>query len=321
MESIAMEHLKHQVDPDPIELEVLSEIARRMEELTPRQRIFGQYLLQNPENLAFLSITDLAKEAHVSQATIVRFCNSIGYNGYTQLAREVQQAIQVQLGTAGRFRLVSRMRRDSLRDGPTSTFERIVHQEVENLVCLSRSIKTADFYRCLDIMAEADRICIVGCLSSTGLATFFGYMLSKIFLEVDVVNGHGVMTSAVCHRLTKRSLVFLISFPRYPRETVELGELAAARGAQIVAITNSHISPVVPLATLAFLLPVSIPSFVDAYAAPLVFINALVTEFSERSPEKAQQILNFYDEYAAQMDLFMYTGSRAKRRDKGEIER
>lgn len=300
-----MDHRKTQGESAPIALEVLDQITKRMDDFTPRQRVFAEYVLQNPENLAFLSITDLAKEAGVSQATIVRFCNGLGYNGYAHLAREAQQAIQMELSTAGRFRLVRRMRREDIRDHAASAFERIIGHEIENLINLSKNIKTADFYHCVEMMEEADSICIIGCMASTSLATFFGYMLSKIFPQVDVLHDHGFMASAVCHRLTEKSLVFLISFPRYPRETVKLGRMSAERGARLVAITNSHISPVVPLATLSFFLPVGIPSFVDAYAAPIVFINALVTELSERDPEKTQKALGHFDEYASRMDLFL----------------
>jgi DNA-binding MurR/RpiR family transcriptional regulator len=305
-----MDRRKTQSESAPIALEVLDQITERMDAFTPRQRAFAEYVLQNPENLAFLSITDLAKEAGVSQATIVRFCNGLGYDGYAHLAREAQQAIQTELSTAGRFRLVRRMGREDITDHGTSAFERIIGHEIENLINLSKGIKSADFYRCVEMMAEADRICIIGCMASSSLAIFFGYMLSKIFPHVDVLHSRALMTSAVCQRLTEKSLAFLISFPRYPRETVGLGRLAAERGARLVAITNSHISPVVPLATLSFFLPVSIPSFVDAYAAPIVFINALITELSERDPERTQQALGEFDQYASGMDLFLIPRQR-----------
>jgi DNA-binding MurR/RpiR family transcriptional regulator len=305
-----MARLREQVNNAAIAFEAQEQIVARMDDFTPRQRVFAEYILQNPESLAFLSIRDLAQKAGVSQATIVRFCTNLGYEGYAQLAREVQQAIQVELGNVGRFHMARQMHRESGAGEPRSTFERIVAQESENLLGLSANIKIADFYRCLEMMEEADRFCIVGCLSSANLASFFGDMLGKVTPQVDVLRGHQVMTSNILRRMGPQSLMFLIAFPRYPRQTVQLGELAAARGARIVAITNSHISPVVPLADLVFLLPVGIPSFVDAYAAPIVFINALVTEFSERIPEQAQAALGDYDRYASRLDLFLYSGNK-----------
>ncbi len=305
-----MTNKKSRNAPTPITFKVLNEITRKLDEFTPRQRMLAEYILQHPEDLAFFPITDLAAKAGVSEATIVRFSYALGYEGYPQLAREAQQAIQFELGTAGRFQLVQRMRSESLKKEPTSSFERVLKYEIENLVNLPKSIKINDFYRCIDMLAEADRICIVGCLASTSLATFFGNMLSKISHQVDIIHGHGVLTSAVINRLIQNSLVFLIAFPRYPREIVKIGQIIVEKGTRIVAITDSHISPIVPMANLYFALPIGIPSFVDAYAGPIVFINALVTELSERDPERAQQILGQYDEYALEVNLFLKSGAK-----------
>lgn len=294
----------------PITFKVLNEITKKLDEFTPRQRMLAEYILQHPENLAFFPITDLAAKAGVSEATIVRFSYALGYEGYPQLVREAQQAIQFELGTAGRFQLVRRMRSESFEKEPASSFERVLEYEIKNLVNLSKSIKIKDFYRCIDMLAEADRICIVGCLASTSLATFFGNMLSKISHQVDIIHGHGVMTSAVINHLTQNSLVFLIAFPRYPREIVEIGRIIVEKGARIVTITDSHISPIIPMANLYFTLPIGIPSFVDAYAGPIVFINALVTELSERDPRRAQRILGQYDEYALEVNLFLKSGAK-----------
>jgi DNA-binding MurR/RpiR family transcriptional regulator len=77
----------------PIAFAVLEEIRKRLDEFTPRLRALAEYILQNPESLAFLSITNIAKESGVAQSTIVRFCNVLGYDGYAHLVREARQAI------------------------------------------------------------------------------------------------------------------------------------------------------------------------------------------------------------------------------------
>jgi DNA-binding MurR/RpiR family transcriptional regulator len=287
-------------------------IKKRLSEFTPRQRGLAEFILQNPESIAFLSITDLAKKAGVSQATITRFCNTLGYDGYMHVSKEIQQSIQCELGTVGRFDLALSLKDQSLRGRTTSLFERLVAGEIDNLINLTQSIKTHDFYRCVDMMTEADRICVIGCMASSCLAFFFGYMLGKIFPRVDTVNGHGAVASAACNNLNQNSLVFLISFPRYPRATVELGHLALQKRAKIIAITNSPISPVVPLAMLSFFVPVGIVSFVDAYAAPMVLINALTAELSERNPERTHQALKEFDEYALQANIFFKSGTRGE---------
>jgi DNA-binding MurR/RpiR family transcriptional regulator len=142
----------------PITFKVLNETTRKLDEFTPRQRMLAEYILQQPENLAFFPITDLAAKAGVSEATIVRFSYALGYEGYPQLAREAQQAIQFELGTEGRFQLVRRIRSESLKKEPNSSFERVLEYEIENLVNLPKNIRINDFYRCIDMLVEADRM-------------------------------------------------------------------------------------------------------------------------------------------------------------------
>ena len=289
---------------------VIYEIKKRMDVFTPRQRGLAEFILYNPETLAFFTITELAKKTNISEATIVRFCNTLGYDGYAHLVKEVQQTIQSELGTVGRFQFARSMRSETIEKQNLSAFERVLANEIDNLVNLMKSIKSTDFYQCVKIMMKADQICIIGCMASSCLASYFGYTLAKIFTRVFILQDHGPMTSAVYNSLGPNSLVFLISFPRYPKTTMELGQLVSKKGVKIVTITNSPISPIVPLATLSFFVPVGIISFVDTYAAPMALINALITEFSERNPEETQRALKQFDEYASQESVFLKSGRR-----------
>jgi DNA-binding MurR/RpiR family transcriptional regulator len=291
-----------------IKMVLVEKLKRKIDSLTPRQRALAEFILQNPESLAFLSITDLAKRVGVSEATITRFCSSLGYSGFIHLCREVQEAIQSELGTVGRFQLVQKRNHHSVESQSPSTFEKVFETEINNLINLSRSIRTADFYHCVDMMGKADQICIVGSMASSCLASYFGYMLKKIHPKVDVLHGQGGMAANVLKYISAKSLVFLISFPRYPKATIEIGKLAAVKTDRIVAITNSPISPIVPFAKIAFFIPLGIVSFIDAYSAPIAFLNALITKFSEIDPVATQKSLKLFDEYVSEAGLFFKTG-------------
>jgi DNA-binding MurR/RpiR family transcriptional regulator len=283
---------------------VLKEINKNLNDFTPRHRAFAEYVLHNPENLAFLSITEIAVQAGVSQATIVRFCNVLGYDGYAHLVKEARQAIQSEIGSAGRFQIARRMRKKSDRHKTGSIFERLLEQELGNMTNLAKSIKIADFNRCIDLMTEADQICIIGCMSSASIAHFFGDILSRTFHRVDVLDGLTVRASSICQRLTEESLVFLISFPQYTRATEGLGNLAAEKGAHIVAITDNNNSPIVPLGSISFFIPVSIQSYIESYSAPMALISILVNAFNERNPEKTKDSFLRYDNYSSKMNIY-----------------
>ncbi|MEW6266988.1 MAG: MurR/RpiR family transcriptional regulator [Thermodesulfobacteriota bacterium] len=299
---------------------ILEKIKRRMHEFTPRQRIVAEYMLHHPESLAFMSIMEMAEKVHASEATIVRFCNTLGYDGYASLTGEVRQAIQLDFGLVDRFKLGRIVRSQAKPESDGSLFSRIIASEIENLVNLSQSIRVSHFHACVDRMLAADRICVIGCMASDGLARHLYNMLGKILPDVDCVTNHDVASSLALRRLTKASVTFLLSFPRYPRVSLELARTAAEQGSFIVAITNSHMSPAVQLADMAFYVSVNVPSFVDAYAAPVAFINALATEAGLRDPEAAQAVLDQYDQYVAKYDLFVKKSGEWRPRFGGQPE-
>ncbi|MGD8562362.1 MAG: MurR/RpiR family transcriptional regulator [Desulfarculaceae bacterium] len=283
--------------------EVIQRIKQMMDEFTPRHRLLAEYMLQYPETVGFLSVSDLAKRAGVSVATVVRFCNQLGYEGYAHLGREIQQTIQAELSTLGRFKLSQGV--PKLTDGhPVSSFERAVAQDMENLASMVKNVKASDFSQAVEWMAGADRVLIVGTMASASLAKYFGYMAAKILPMLKVVTASGAEYDSFLSELGPKSLVFLLAFPRYPRETLELGQATKRMGAKIVAITDAHYSPVVPLADIVFYVPIGGPALIDAYAAPVAFIRALVSELSGLNPKSTERALRRFEKFATDLDLF-----------------
>lgn len=291
-------------------------IRDKMGRFTPAQLLLAEYIIHNPESILFLSINELAKSAKTSQATIVRFCNLIGYDGYSQMTKEAQQLMHSQMSTAGRFKLAQyrrasgSARKTSKR--ATSAFERVLAHEQENLSRLADSVKVKEFQRTADALLGADRALIIGCMASAALAAHFGRMLGKVFPQVDVIDSEGVLESARLMRISEKSIVFLLAFPRYPKATVKFGREALDKGAKIISITDSHLSPISNLGDVTFHIHVGIPSYVDAYAAPLTFINALCAEIAERKSAVAVASLDAYDRFVEDFDLFVKPVKRGR---------
>lgn len=304
----------------PAEMAFLSAIREKMGQFTPAQQSLAEYLIHNPESILFLSINNLARAAEISQATVVRFCNIIGYDGYSQMTKEAQQFVHSQMSTAGRFKL-TRSRRDKTANvsdekKEASAFERMLTHEQENLNRLAKSIKVRDFNWAVDKVLNADRVVIIGCMASASLAAHFGRMLGKVFPKIDVINSEGVLESTKLLRLTRDSIVILIAFPRYPNATIRLGQAALKSGAKTIAITDSHLSPISHLGDVAFHIYLGMPSYVDAYAAPLTFINAICTEIAEKMSGCAVQNLDRFDRLAEESQLFFKLTKRGRRNQK-----
>ena len=289
--------------------QVLRKIKREYDNLTPAQKAIAGYIIQNSESLYFMSITKLADETKVSVATIVRFCNALGYKGYSELIEDVQEELQSRLNTSSRFQIAQSSRLE-VETGPLgkwgdSAFPRILDHEIDNLRRLVETVKIEQFNQAVEMIHEAHNVLILGSMASTTLAKHMGRMMSKIKPMVDVLDDDGILNSTKLLRITPKTVVCIFAFPRYPSLTVRLAKDAVRRGGRVISVTDSSLSPISGLGELTFYIQVGIQSYVDAYAAPLTFINALCAELAESHPDHSKGALMAFDDLASKNDLFV----------------
>lgn len=294
---------QHIVDNGIIAQKVIALIHAKMNEFTKRQRFLAEYIINFPEKIGYLSITRLAQASGVSIATIVRFCNKLGYNGYAELGQEVQKSIQFELSTLMRFGIGRESAKNENAD-QESTFERIIRIEMDSIERMSNSVKRKDLDTCLDWMSAAKNVIIIGSMGSASLTNYFGYAASKVLRSVITINQVGAESPNFIKELNRDSLVFLIAYPRYPESTLMFGRLCKEKGCKIVSITNANHSPSVHLSDMVFIIPISMTSVVDSYSAPITFIHALIAEYSIRFPEKTNDFLNSFEQYTNNMKIW-----------------
>lgn len=296
------DHQKNRGD-DLLIPDIIDRIRMNKDNITKSQRALAEYIIQHPEHVGLLTISELANNVGVSDATVVRFCNSQGYKGYSELGKVMQRAIRYELSTIGRFNLAQE--RVWQKDKPGgSVFEHVVSTELENIRRMAESVSKADFYLAVEWLEEADHVVIVGAMGSESLSRYFHYAAAKILPSVKLVNSLGASDSDFLKLLTRQSLVILLAFPRYPKTTLQVGQIAKETGCRVVSITDSHHSPVVQVSGLVLQVSVSVNSIVDAYAAPTILINALVSELSERHPEKTERSLSYFEKFAKEMNIW-----------------
>lgn len=284
-------------DERPFAPRVLALLREKLDELTRNQRVLALYFLQHPEKIGYLSIREMAAAAGVSVATVFRLCTRLGYDGYIELGREVQQGIQYELSTPARFRLGTDPLLTS-SPGAMSAFERVIGAELDSLNAMVRTLRSDDVTRCLGWMHEADHVVVVGTMGSTSLAEYLAYAASKVLPSVRLVTAPAC--SATWYQLKgvgAGSLVMILGFPRYPRSTLEIGGMLRDRGCRIVAITDHYRSPLAEISDIVFPMPISFSTIVDSFAAPVAFVHGLIAEYSERHGDvvRASRLQEFED--------------------------
>ncbi len=275
-------------------------ISEKFNDFPPGQRRIAQSILKRPEILSCVSLVEFTEKTNSSQATIIRFCRTLGFSGFHQFIREVQQALQVHLSIHDRFIMSD----NSYKEEDLSSLQRVVQSAIEGLTVFQESIVDTEFVSVVEKMIMADNIFILGSLGSYPLALHFAQQLSKICNKVTLFEHQTINSITGLNKITSDSLVFSIAYPRYPSSTINMARQASQYGATIISITNSKLCPTVPFSAHTLITPLSLLSYVDLFTAPITLITALITAYAHRTNEESKRLLLNFDIYTEDHGVF-----------------
>lgn len=240
---------------------------------SPNQRVLARYVLANHQTVAFSTISQLAEQAGVSEATIVRFAKVLDFSGYPALQKEIRRLVRAELRGVERFRM------GEARAASTRTpLDLVADKERENLSALYETFDARAFTKALALLRGASEILVVGVRSATPLSYHLWFALAKLGFHATRVSAITSETYDHLSRMDKQACVVVIGYPRYLREQVRLLDYAKSRKLATLTITDSVFSPL--QGSVSLYAPAESASFVAFHCAPLVLINALVHELS-----------------------------------------
>ena len=266
--------------------DLISHIEEALPELSKGQRLIARFIVNNYDKAAYMTASVLGSEVGVSESTVVRFANEMGYDGYPQLQQQIRETVRVRMTSVQRVQAANhRMDEDGVLDYCLTADMDKIKNTLEN-------IDRDAFKKAVDMILGAGNIYILGMRSSAILAEFMNYYFGLLFDNVRLIRPAG--GSEIFEHLMKvhKDDVFVaISFPRYTTGIVNATEYASKTGAKVIAITDSMSSPLVPHADVALVAKSEMVSFVDSLVAPMSLINAMIAYIGKKKHAEVTQTL------------------------------
>lgn len=276
--------------------DLLISINQMMPDFSKGQRLIARYILENYDKAAFMTASRLGTTVGVSESTVVRFASEIGFEGYPQLQKALQELIR------NRLTSVQRMEITTDQIGSKDVLDKVLNLDIEKIRRTLDETSKEDFNAAVDSIIKARRIYIIGVRSSSALASFLGFYFNQIFEDVRLVNT--ASTSELFEQIMRigpEDILIAISFPRYSKRTVQASRFAKDSGAKVIAITDTPSSPLAGNATHLLLARSDMASFVDSLVAPLSLINALIVAIGLNKRREISETYNtlerIWDEY------------------------
>ena len=285
---------------DDSKQDLMRTIQIKFQRLSKGQKLIAEYILKHYDKAAFMTAAKLGTSVGVSESTVVRFANELGFSGYPKLQKALQELIKHKLTTVQRIELSN----DYISE--ETALKGVLKSDMENIRSTLEKINHKTFEEVVNSIFESKKIYVIGLRSSTALADFLGFYLNLILDNVKIV-GYGM--SDIFEQIINVSegdLVLGIGFPRYSARTIEALNFAQGRGAKVVAITDSLLSPLASKADYTLIAQSNMASFVDSLVAPMSVINALIIAVGLREKQKISSTFNTLEEIWEEYQVYAY---------------
>ena len=246
--------------------------------LSKSHRRIADYIVAHYDQAVFMTAARLGESVGVSESTVVRFASALGYEGYPQLQRSLQELVSHRLTANQRFE-------KSAAIEPGNVLSTVLKSDMQNLGATLEDLDPQVFDEVVSRLDAARSIYVIGLRSAAPLAQFLVNYLRYMFDSVRLITGGAADGMEEIVQLQSADVLIGISFPRYSARTLEIMRFARHCGAQVVAVTDGPMSPLCEVADACLTAHTDMASFVDSLAAPLSVINALLVALGLRRRE------------------------------------
>jgi RpiR family carbohydrate utilization transcriptional regulator len=193
------------------------------------------YVLANPQNVIHASVTEVAEASGVSEASVVRLCQHVGYRGFqdfkVSLARDMLEP--------------TKFIHEDVKPGDAiaTVARKVIESDISALTETLKVLDMAEMQRAAELILNAERVEFYGIGSAGPIAVDAYYRMLRIGINAVVcIDSH---MQAVSASLTGPSVVVVtVSHSGSTRETVDATRLAKQCGAHTICITNYAKSPI-----------------------------------------------------------------------------
>jgi len=264
-------------------------IAERLlaifDDLPAQHQVAARWLLDHPDDVALLSMREQAKRVGVPPATMTRLAQRLGYNGFDELKEVYAASLRLRVGRfAGRTEKL--LQRRAL-DGDVAFTSDLLSDLAGHLKLLSRVETLSAIAKAADVVVERERLFCIGARSSFSSAHLGSYLLSLIGERTVLVDGAGAIGLDTLRGIGPDDALLAMTIAPYTRVTVEAVAFARERGASIIAITDSAVSPIARQATVTIIVPTSTPSFLQTVAPALIVVESIAALVAARRGKRA----------------------------------
>lgn len=274
-------------------------INKKYKSMSKGQKLLASYITDNYDKAVFLTAARLGEVVGVSESTVVRFATNLGYKGYPEFQKALEELVRNKLNS------IQRMEVTYGRISQSQILETVLQSDTENLKSTLESIDQNAFELAVDTILNAKNIYVIGIRSCAPLASFLAFYLNLMFDKVHLL--HTSSSSELFEQMVRignEDVIIGISFPRYSMRTLKAIEFANNRNAKVITLTDSVHSPMNLYSSCNLIAKSDMASIVDSLVAPLSVINSLIVALCMKKQSEVVGTLEMLEEIWGEYQVY-----------------
>ncbi len=245
--------------------------------LTKGEKKIAEFLVKNPKKVILLSALDLGKEIGVSDASVLRFSKTMGFNKFNDFKNYIALELSE---TSPDDRIVKNW--DNF-NSKNDIANKIVNADLENIKEFLLNVDFDQVNEAVEMIDEAKKIYFLGIGSSRAISQFMFWHVKRLGFNAECVNEGGLGLYEAFSHIKKGDVVIIFAFPRFLNDEIKAVKLAKEKRAKIITITSNVFSEISFLSNIVFKISVENNGFFNSYIVPMELCNIILTALFEKN--------------------------------------
>lgn len=268
----------------------------KFDTLTRAERQLADAIMENYPVSGLGSITSVAHKADVSTPTVARLVQKLNFKGFPEFQEQLRKELEAKI--SGPI-----AKHDKWADDAPDThiLNRFTDAVTQNIKKSLAHINPKTFDETCKLLADQDRtVYVVGGRITRALADYFFLHMQVIRPNITHIQSISNVWPHYLLNVKKGDVIVIFDVRRYENSTLKLAEMAAAKGAIIILMTDQWISPISKFSDLVFSSQIVVPSAWDSSVTSMLLLETILAEVQEliwpQTRSRMQELEDMFDE-------------------------
>ena len=277
------------------------QIIALYDEMSPQLQQAARYVLENPQEVALVSMRGLARNAGVQPATMTRLAKFMGLAGYEDIRAYYAKAIRMR---ADGFAARAMERETTVPDQGSDLAQHMLQSLAAQITKLSEPESLARIQAVANRLNQARRIYVLGLRSCHSVAWHFHYVMTLLGEKTIHLDGPaGTGGDGLLHA-TDKDVLLVVSISPYALHSLELAAAAREQGMAVITITDSEVSPLIAISEVAVLCSTESQTFFHTLTPALAISEVLCGLLASQDRLGALEALQNADRHLQSLNTY-----------------